>query len=101
MPADNMIDSYAESYRVAEKTGKYYGTIIETDEGERVACIWGLGHRKFPWNPSSRELKGWGNVQEWLDAEQSCDGHWESQEDLDCALELVEALNRHQRRAPK
>jgi hypothetical protein len=67
---------------VVPYTRKYYGTIVADGEGTEVAKFW-----TAEGSPSSRELDRCGGEFE------PCDNHWECENDLRTAENLVALIN--------
>jgi hypothetical protein len=78
-------------FSVGERTGKYYGTHVMFGKIS-LGRIWNHGSLS---TPSKRELEylGGGRMTESEFWEECCDSHWESQQNLDEATELVNRLN--------
>lgn len=70
------------TWKIKPLSGKYYGTEIENDNGDRI-CIW----TSFSTHVSVRELeKGW---------DEDCGyDHYESQKDYEYALVICDVLNK-------
>lgn len=68
--------------------GKYYGTEIKVGQGS--FRIWGCG-KENDYTPSSRETDGLEEGEEF----ETCDNHYEKQQDYEIALVVEKALREH------
>lgn len=80
------------TWSVQPLDGKYYGTIIESSDGEEIKIWHSTGY-----TPSTRQLAEWG-LTNWdapteEDLDMLSDSHWESQYSYDRACKIVAALN--------
>ena len=84
----------SEQFSVAPRTGKYYGTDILWGKTV-IGAVWNHGEWNGPrQHPSKRELAySHPKMTEEIFWEDCCDSHWESQENYDEAVALVERLN--------
>lgn len=85
---NSVILSFPCPWKLAQRKGKYYGTIILDGRDIPIIGVW-----TATGEPSKREKEYWGDWTPEGWAEYCCDSHWECANDLQTANEIVRLRN--------